>query len=213
MNKQLRELDRKSHPPILGDALGAPLRNRRSRHAAEFGDGGGAAQRVDDVVCVHISKLSTLSLQESSKLRKVSRSVGRMETITLEDRLRAVQDALGKDTQVALCRASGASSSVVNQWFTGGIKSIHPRYAFPIQHETGISAEWLILGTGPMMLREGMIEVTPEEMELLAVLRQLPDIYKTALAMDARKYRELARTPPGEEVTADIHVPVTRAAH
>jgi transposase-like protein len=136
-----------------------------------------------------------------------------MENTTLEDRLRAVQDALGEGTQVALCRASGASSSVVNQWFTGGIKSIHPRYAFPIQHQTGISAEWLILGSGPMMLRENMVEVTSEELELLAVLRQLPEIYRTALAMDARKYRELAGVDPSQEIASINYDRATRTPH
>ena len=199
---QVREALGKEPLPSLRDALGAPLGDCGGGNLAELGDGGGAAECVDSGVCVHSAKLSTLSLSASSKLRVFSRTLKPMSARNLVERLALVQTHLGDETQVALYRASGASSSVVNQWFSGSIKSIHPRFAFKIQADTGISAEWLILGTGPMMLRGNMVEVSAEEFELLAILRQLPEIYRVAAVSDVKKYRDLAagREPGAAEI-------------
>ncbi len=43
----------------------------------------------------------------------------------------------------------GASKSVVNQWISGKIKKIDPRYAFLLEDKTQFSARWIMLGEGP----------------------------------------------------------------
>ena len=42
----------------------------------------------------------------------------------------------------------GASKSVVNQWLSGKIKKIDPRYAFQLEDKTKFSARWIMLGEG-----------------------------------------------------------------
>ena len=42
----------------------------------------------------------------------------------------------------------GASRSVVNQWLSGRIKNIDPRYAFKLEDNTPFSARWIMLGEG-----------------------------------------------------------------
>lgn len=57
-------------------------------------------------------------------------------------------DLEGERGQTGFVKASGASKSVVNQWFSGGIKSIDIRYALKIERELGISHIWLMTGDG-----------------------------------------------------------------
>ena len=42
----------------------------------------------------------------------------------------------------------GASRSVVNQWLSGRIKNIDPRYAFMLEDNSPFSARWIMLGEG-----------------------------------------------------------------
>ena len=42
----------------------------------------------------------------------------------------------------------GASRSTVNQWLSGNIKKIDPRYAFKLEDNTPFSARWIMLGGG-----------------------------------------------------------------
>ena len=41
-----------------------------------------------------------------------------------------------------------ASRSTVNQWLSGNIKKIDPKYAFKLEDNTPFSARWIILGEG-----------------------------------------------------------------
>jgi len=41
-----------------------------------------------------------------------------------------------------------ASRSTVNQWLSGNIKKIDPRYAFKLEDNTPFSARWIMLGEG-----------------------------------------------------------------
>jgi len=42
----------------------------------------------------------------------------------------------------------GASRSTVNQWLSGRIKNIDPRYAFKLEENSPFNAKWIILGEG-----------------------------------------------------------------
>ena len=42
----------------------------------------------------------------------------------------------------------GASRSVVNQWLSGRIKHIDPRYGFKLEENSPFSAKWIMLGEG-----------------------------------------------------------------
>ena len=41
-----------------------------------------------------------------------------------------------------------ASRSTVNQWLSGRIKNIDPRYAFKLEENSPFNAKWIILGEG-----------------------------------------------------------------
>lgn len=41
-----------------------------------------------------------------------------------------------------------ASRSTVNQWLSGNIKNIDPRYGFRLEDSTPFNARWIILGEG-----------------------------------------------------------------
>lgn len=53
------------------------------------------------------------------------------------------------EQQKGLVKASGASKSVVNQWLSGGIKSMRLDYALEIEKNLGYNHIWLVLGVGP----------------------------------------------------------------
>lgn len=71
-----------------------------------------------------------------------------MDATTTETRIARVMAEL-EINQVDLAKLAGTSKSMVNQWLSGLIKSIGPRYAFTLQRKTGYSAEWLMTGEGP----------------------------------------------------------------
>jgi hypothetical protein len=68
---------------------------------------------------------------------------------TPAERIALMMDQLSLD-QPGFGAVAGATKSVVNQWLSGKIKSIDARYAFKIEREKHYSAEWIMLGTGPM---------------------------------------------------------------
>lgn len=96
--------------------------------------------------------------------------------------------------QSDVARASGASKSVVSQWLTDRIKSIDARYAFALQRATGISAEWVQLGTGPKRLPGTASEVeqssaptpSPEIREITMLFQLLTDEQQVRFLNDIR---------------------------
>lgn len=72
-----------------------------------------------------------------------------MQITTTPERVAHVMKALDL-SQVEIAKMSGASKSMVNQWLSGLIKAVGPRYAFNLERTTGFRAEWLMLGTGPV---------------------------------------------------------------
>lgn len=69
-----------------------------------------------------------------------------METTTSE-RVALMMAELEVD-QPEFGRISGASKSVVNQWLSGLIKKISPKYAYAIETNTKYRKEWVMFGDG-----------------------------------------------------------------
>ena len=69
---------------------------------------------------------------------------------TTAERVRYMMEALKISEQQEFGRLCDASKSVVNQWITGKIKSIDPRYAFKLEDKTPFNARWIMLGEGPI---------------------------------------------------------------
>src|SRR5690606_30847856 len=73
------------------------------------------------------------------------------KTKTLPARLRQLM-AVMDWTQADLVKHSGASRQAVSNWIADGHRTIDPRFAFNLQRATGFSAEWILLGTGPVQV-------------------------------------------------------------
>jgi len=71
---------------------------------------------------------------------------------TIPERINMVKQELGIAEDVEFGKLCGMSKSVVHQLKGGMIKSISPRYAYKLEENTGVSARWMMLGEGPMML-------------------------------------------------------------
>lgn len=96
-------------------------------------------------------------------------------------------DLEGEKGQIGLVRASGASKSVVNQWISGGIKSMDIMYALRVEESLGFSHIWLMTGQGDPMAKPGerislgrdeqprMTLATPKELDLLDLYRRSTD--------------------------------------
>ena len=61
-----------------------------------------------------------------------------------------MMDQLNIKNQSKFGELCGASRAVVNQWLTGKIKTIDPRYAFRLEDNSPFKARWIILGEGPI---------------------------------------------------------------
>lgn len=69
-------------------------------------------------------------------------------TTTPADRIETIRKELELNYS-ELGTLAGASKSVVNQWKTGNIKSISPKYAYRLDEQTVFNAKWIMLGSGP----------------------------------------------------------------
>lgn len=67
---------------------------------------------------------------------------------TTRDRVIYMMTTLKIKEQTEFGKLCGASRSTVNQWLSGNIKKIDPRYAFKLEDNTPFSARWIILGEG-----------------------------------------------------------------
>ena len=67
---------------------------------------------------------------------------------TTAERVTYMMEALHIEGQTEFGHLCGASRSVVNQWLSGRIKNIDPRYAFKLEDSTPFSARWIMLGEG-----------------------------------------------------------------
>ena len=50
--------------------------------------------------------------------------------------------------QVEFGKLAGASKSVVNQWLSGLIQKVGPKYAYNLERNTGYRKEWIMFGSG-----------------------------------------------------------------
>ena len=67
---------------------------------------------------------------------------------TTSERVTYMMATLKIEEQTEFGSLCGASRSVVNQWLSGRIKNIDPRYAFKLEDNTPFSARWIMLGEG-----------------------------------------------------------------
>jgi transcriptional regulator with XRE-family HTH domain len=91
--------------------------------------------------------------------------------ITVPERLNQIKQAMGIDEDVQLAKLAGASKSTVNQWFSGGIKTITAEYAYRLEEKTGFSAKWIQLGDGPPRISQAIIH-TIEAMKVMCPEQQ-----------------------------------------
>jgi len=107
---------------------------------------------------------------------------------TTPERVHILMTELGVD-QPGLGAIAGASKSVVNQWLSGLIKKIGPKYAYNIEKNAGYSAEWVMFGTGDKVA----LKVNSDAGDYL--VRQSPatpyglsDTAKKILSIDDQKF-------------------------
>jgi hypothetical protein len=67
---------------------------------------------------------------------------------TTAERVTYMMNTLKIKEQTEFGKLCGASRSVVNQWLSGRIKHIDPRYAFLLEDNTPFLARWIMLGEG-----------------------------------------------------------------
>ena len=67
---------------------------------------------------------------------------------TTADRVEHMMKTLRIEGQTEFGLLCGASRSTVNQWLSGRIKNIDPRYAFKLEENSPFNAKWIILGEG-----------------------------------------------------------------
>ena len=67
---------------------------------------------------------------------------------TTSERVTYMMATLKINEQTEFGDLCDASRSVVNQWLSGRIKNIDPRYAFKLEDNTPFSARWIMLGEG-----------------------------------------------------------------
>ena len=67
---------------------------------------------------------------------------------TTAERVEHMMKILHIEGQTEFGLLCGASRSTVNQWLSGRIKNIDPRYAFKLEDSSPFSARWIMLGEG-----------------------------------------------------------------
>ena len=67
---------------------------------------------------------------------------------TTAERVTYMMSTLKIKEQTEFGKLCGASRSVVNQWLSGRIKHIDPRYAFMLEDNSPFLARWIMLGEG-----------------------------------------------------------------
>ena len=67
---------------------------------------------------------------------------------TTAERVEFMMNALHIESQTEFGLLCGASRSVINQWLSGRIKNIDPRYGFKLEENSPFNAKWIILGEG-----------------------------------------------------------------
>jgi hypothetical protein len=67
---------------------------------------------------------------------------------TTSERVIYIMQALKIEGQTEFGHLCGASRSTVNQWLSGKIKNIDPKYGFKLEENSPFNAKWIILGEG-----------------------------------------------------------------
>ncbi len=80
--------------------------------------------------------------------RNIKEKVYNFDMKTTAERVQHMMDAIKISNQTEFGNLCGASRSVVNQWLSGKIKNIDPRYGFKLEENSKFSAKWIILGEG-----------------------------------------------------------------
>lgn len=110
----------------------------------------------------------------------------------------------GHKGQIGLVKASGASKSVVNQWLSGGIKTIKIKYALAIEKDLKVSHTWLMTGKGAFLVSDEHLAIpdqdatqrltlaTLEELDLLHLFRLSNETGRLAILAAAKRSRKRA---------------------
>lgn len=56
--------------------------------------------------------------------------------------------------QVDIARSAGVTKSAVNQWLSGGIKSMKLEYALKLESNYGYNHRWLVMGEMPVKVND-----------------------------------------------------------
>ena len=80
--------------------------------------------------------------------RNIKEKVYNFEMKTTAERVQHMMEVLNIKGQTEFGLLCGASRSTVNQWLSGKIKNIDPRYGFKLEENSKFSAKWIILGEG-----------------------------------------------------------------
>ena len=80
--------------------------------------------------------------------RNIKEKVYNFRMKTTAERVQHMMEVLNVKGQTEFGLLCGASRSTVNQWLSGKIKNIDPRYGFKLEENSKFSAKWIILGEG-----------------------------------------------------------------
>lgn len=90
---------------------------------------------------------------------------------SIPERLQRIKDELGITEDTELAKMAGASKSMVNQWFSGRIKSISAQYAYKLEENTGFTSRWIQLGEGQERISKAIVH-TIASMQLMEPQQQ-----------------------------------------
>jgi len=102
-------------------------------------------------------------------LTRIRRNIPHMKTF-LQDRIRSARKEAGL-TQQALSDKIGIARAAVAQWETGATTSIEGNNLMRAAKALGVSAQWLIDGTG----EKEEVTLSSREQTIITELRQLPE--------------------------------------
>jgi hypothetical protein len=80
--------------------------------------------------------------------RNIKEKVYNFDMKTTAERVQHMMEVMNVKGQTEFGLLCGASRSTVNQWLSGKIKNIDPRYGFKLEENSKFSAKWIILGEG-----------------------------------------------------------------
>lgn len=167
----------------LGNPLDHPAGHALGFDAADRGNTGGAAERLDDGGSLRIRGVGSWShgpivgISQSRARGNCERptdgnagtpqsaclKLSRMNTGTFQERLALAMDGLGRGAKSEMARAVGISPTSVNDWTSGKTKMPTADLIFPAARFLNVNPEWLATGKGAVRPSIGDGRVTPKD--------------------------------------------------